>query len=207
MSEFRYGIVSAMQEETEKIVKEFNLIHIPLQIPNIYFNDDIVLIESGIGKTASAYATTHLINVWQPDHIINIGLCGGINPDLKIGDTFLVNDVHQADVYKPFEGYEDFVAHITLENSYCKVKSKSASLATVDKFVDRIDSSLGFELSADIVDMEGYSVAYVCQQYRKQCCLIKSICDMCNENSDTDLYDNLELAMNNGIKILKKIIR
>ena len=201
MSNFKYGIISAMREETQKIKEALNLQSLK---PGIYYRDNICLIESGIGKTASAFATTRLIYNCEPEKIINIGLCGAVDNDLEIGETLFVSDVYQADAYKPFPGYEDFVAHIKPKHP---IKVKTARLATVDHFVDRIDDTLGFTLDADIVDMEGYSVAYVCRQFGIDCYLIKSVSDYCDHDSKTDLYTNLETAMNNSIAVLKEVVQ
>lgn len=206
MNNYKYGIVCAMPEETLKIVDTYNLKPVKTYYDlKLYNNDNIILIQSGIGKTASAFATMKLLSMFSPSHIINIGLCGAVDNNLSIGDTFLIDDVYQADAYIPFE-VENFMQHINVNLFGEGRVHKTKSLATVDRFVNEINDSLGFNINADLVDMEGYSVAYVCRENMTPYTLIKSVSDFCNKESDTELFDNLTIAMNNGLSLLKQII-
>ena len=49
----------------------------------------IILSKSGVGKVNSATTTQFIIDKYKPIYIINIGISGGLSPDLKSGDTII----------------------------------------------------------------------------------------------------------------------
>lgn len=69
----KYGIIVAMNYELASLGIPYQTIEKSHQTYYL-FNDDIVLIYSGIGKVNASYKTSLLINDFHPDHIINLGL-------------------------------------------------------------------------------------------------------------------------------------
>ena len=59
--------------------------------------ETIAVIICGIGKVNAASATQALIFRYQPDIIINIGVAGAVNPDLKVCDVCAVSKSVQYD--------------------------------------------------------------------------------------------------------------
>ena len=49
----------------------------------------IILSKSGIGKVCAATTTQFIIDHYKPSYIINIGMAGGLSPDLKAGDVVI----------------------------------------------------------------------------------------------------------------------
>ncbi|STY59428.1 5'-methylthioadenosine/S-adenosylhomocysteine nucleosidase [Mannheimia haemolytica] len=69
-------------------------------------NTRVALLQSGIGKVAAAIGTTLLIQLTQPDMIINTGSAGGLDPDLNVGDILISTEVRYHDVDVTAFGYE-----------------------------------------------------------------------------------------------------
>ena len=46
-------------------------------------NNEVVIVQSGIGKVAAALATSILIDKFQPDYVVNTGSAGGFDPDRR----------------------------------------------------------------------------------------------------------------------------
>ena len=65
-----------------------------------------VLVLSGVGKVNAAVGTALMIEDYRPDAVINTGVAGGFDPNLRPGDIVLSTETrhHDADV-RPF-GYE-----------------------------------------------------------------------------------------------------
>lgn len=89
-------IVIALLCEAKPIISKYKLKNITGDHPyQIYQNNDLSLIVSGVGKAASASATgyAHAITASPPYSAwLNIGLAGHSN--LEIGKGFLVNKIH-----------------------------------------------------------------------------------------------------------------
>lgn len=111
---------------------------------------NIILSESGVGKTASASTTQFIIDNYHPKYIINIGLAGSLSPDLKSGDAIIAEKMiyHDFDVtaFGSPKGYTDngiepnkptiFVSDKALIKKFEKNNSlKRVTIATGDIFV------------------------------------------------------------------------
>ena len=202
---YKYGIVCAMQEEVDKIITAFNIKQKnTICDHNVYTNNDITLIQANIGKIANAFATTTLINNYNVDAIINIGLAGSLT-NLKTNSAYVINSVTQHDTFIPFVKYQkDMYKTIKCTIPKQLLTYKSLTLTTGDQFIT--DSSR-ITNKADLVDMEGYAVAYVANKHNKPIILIKAISDNADAKSEYDIFKNLNMAMEQSIKILKLIIK
>lgn len=110
---------------------------------DLFKNDEIKLIVTGIGKVKSAIATTYLLvkdNPRSGDHIFNIGVCGSSNENYKIGQIFLINKITDASSGKNF--YPEAVFKHNLPEDH---------LITFDKPVKK---STMTNLPSCLVDME-----------------------------------------------------
>ena len=59
--------------------------------------EETAVVVSGIGKTNAAAATMLAINLFNPKSIINIGLAGGLDPELQMGYIVKVKKAVQSD--------------------------------------------------------------------------------------------------------------
>ena len=193
------GIVCAMREEVQKIIDALALTPSEdLLGCRTYQNQEVVLIESSIGKVASALATQALIQQYQVKKIINIGLAGALKP-IQSQQAYFIRSVTQHDAFIPFDHYQrDMYQHIN-----CQVPSDTATalkLTTGDQF---ITDTAQVDSDAELVDMEGFAVAYTAQKYQLPVVLIKAVSDEANGQSEQDLFANLNQAMDQTIVLLR----
>jgi hypothetical protein len=85
------AIISAFYKEVAPIIKHYNLKKIDAPF-EMFVNDDVIVLISGIGKINSAIATTYLLSKYKIDFIINFGIAGSKNRD--IGEIFLINKIN-----------------------------------------------------------------------------------------------------------------
>ena len=96
------GIIVAMDEEREAIINIMKDIKIE-QIYNLRFmsgtiqGKNCILVKSGIGKVNAARTTQIMIDKFDIQYIINIGVGGSINNLLDIGDILIGKQVLQHD--------------------------------------------------------------------------------------------------------------
>lgn len=179
-------------------------------------DENIVLIICWEGKTQSAFATTYICENYSLDKIVNIGIVWNLNHEmLSIWDVIIPNTFVQHDFYMPES--IDFSAHLrepifleyAIWEEYNLEKFKlhlSGICATWDQFIDNEDlkSEIVEKYSADIVDMEVYSVLTVLKAYDllDKTVVIKSVSDGADESAESNSMDNLTLAMKNAVAIL-----
>ena len=101
----KIGIVGAMAQEVEilaNLMTECTETKVASAV--IYQGKingkQVALLQSGIGKVAAALGTTALLQIAQPDLIINTGSAGGVAQGLKVGDVIISSETayHDADV-------------------------------------------------------------------------------------------------------------
>lgn len=96
------GIIGAMDEEILELkkaieIKEERVILGVVFYIGILSKKEVVLVKSKIGKVASSFVTSLLVNNFNLNYIINIGTCGATKKGLKyldivVGDKLLYHD-------------------------------------------------------------------------------------------------------------------
>jgi len=111
---------------------------------------------TGVGKVNAAARTAEIIHRYQPQQIINFGTAGGITVGAGLHEAtrfvqrdMLCTELGVAPGQTPFES--DVMIELGGEGLIC---------STGDNFVS--DNQLA--IPADLVDMEAYAIAKVCQR-------------------------------------------
>lgn len=90
----RFGIICAMPEEIKELKAQLTNERVKkIGGKEYYFGQisgqDVVLVESGIGKVEAGITTEHLITDCGADVVINSGSAGGIGAGLHVGDVVI----------------------------------------------------------------------------------------------------------------------
>ena len=216
----KYGILTAMKDEADIIIKKYNLeFFVKTGNMSFYENEDVILCLSWIWKVQAAIATTTLIEKFSPHTLINIGIAWNVNPKkINIWDVVLVESCSQHDIYLPFSwSHNDYLkAPIFIESVSAEWKKFNFSVIengkciTWDQFIDNKSKvkMLGQIHSADCIEMEAFAFLSAAREFDQleNCIVIKWISDGADSQAKTDHEDNLELAMNNSVVILDSII-
>jgi adenosylhomocysteine nucleosidase len=188
-------------------------------------NSDVVLVQSGIGKVASAIATTLVINLFKPNYVINTGSAGGFDPELKVGDIAIGSELVHHDVDVTAFNYEfgqvpgmpaTFKSDTQLveaaqsvignmENVTCK----TGLVATGDSFMcdpERINETRERFPSMLAVEMEGAAIAQVCHQLNTPFVVIRSLSDIAGQESPMSFEAYLEIASKNSSAMVLDLI-
>jgi adenosylhomocysteine nucleosidase len=186
---------------------------------------DVVLVQSGIGKVASTIATTLIIEKFSPEYVINTGSAGGFDPDLKVGDIAIGNELvhHDVDVTafsyafgqvpgmpatfsadpKLVELAETCIAELP------DITSKIGLVATGDSFMcdpDRINETRKRFPDMLAVEMEGAAIAQACYQLKTPFLVIRSLSDIAGKESPMSFDAYLEVASKNSSEFLLKLL-
>ena len=69
--------------------------------------NDIILLQSGIGKVNAAIGAAIMIDNFIPDFVINTGAAGGFPGELKVGDIVISNELIHHDMDCTVFGYKN----------------------------------------------------------------------------------------------------
>ena len=98
----KIGIIVAEPEEHEAIekiveIKSKKVIFELMFTEAVIGSKEIILVKCGIGKVNAARTTQLLIDKYNPDYIIDVGVAGALNPMLEIGDIVIGETLVQHD--------------------------------------------------------------------------------------------------------------
>ena len=220
------GIIGAMEPEVAILkAKLENFAEYQHAGYNFFTGDidgtEVVLVQSGIGKVASALATVLMIEKFSPDYIVNTGSAGGFEQTLKVGDIVISSEVRHHDADVTAFGYEigqlpgmpaAFVPHPTLVTAaqagidkLVGIKTLTGLITTGDTFMTKDDdiakARANFPTMA-AVEMEGAAIAQTCHQFNVPFVVIRSMSDIAGKESPTSFEEYLETASVNSSELV-----
>ena len=140
----RIGILGAMNEEVSRLKKDLEIEKTEVRGKREYligklYGHDVVLVFSRWGKVAAASTATTLIDRYNAEFLIFVGVAGGVDPDLNIGDVVISDALVQHDVdASSFPGIEKYEIPL-LGIKEIRVPDEIVCLATkaVNKFFSK----------------------------------------------------------------------
>jgi len=183
--------------------------------------NNVVIVQSGIGKVAAALATAILIDKFQPDYVVNTGSAGGFDSALKVGDIVVSSEVRYHDVDVTAFGYEigqlpaNPAAYIPHETLVTAAKSGIDKLENIQAMIGLITTGDTFMTKDDdiakarqnfptmaAVEMEGAAIAQTCHQFNVPFVIIRSLSDIAGKESPTSFDEYLETASVNSSQLV-----
>ncbi|WP_303919501.1 hypothetical protein [Draconibacterium sediminis] len=146
-------------------------------------NSAIKHIYTGVGKTKSAHILTKNICQLKPDLVLNIGTAGTLKH--QIGDIFISTHFIDRDyetIRLPglefeIDGQDLFHKNLPIKKWIDKYEKKGIC-NTGDSFVTNAE-----KINGDIIDMEAYTQAFVCKEFKIPFISVKYITDIIGQNS------------------------
>lgn len=222
------GIIFAMQEE---LIELKNYLHINKEkkIYDLTFyeatlnNQNIILTESGIGKTNAARTTQILIDYYKPEAIFNIGVAGGIAKKLEVGDIIISTSLVQHDfditAFDHPKGYIPNIGNtIPIDNNLLNttkaildtnnISYKEGVIASGDIFCTKesMATKINTQFNALCVEMEGASIAQTAHLSKTPCLVIRSISDCPDNNNKVTYEEFLETSSKKVAQIMYTIL-
>lgn len=225
------GIIGAMNEEVEELLKVVELekkvvkAKMEFNVGEVY-NKKAVIVTSGIGKVNAAICTQILIDDFNVDCIINVGIAGGVREDVYPGDVIIADNLVQHDIDTSFFGDKigqvprldtfDFKCDeklVEIVHNVCKeIKEYNyfkGRIVSGDQFVADADKLKWFksEFNAWGCEMEGASIAQVCYLNQVPFVVIRSISDNAVNGTHMD-YDKFKvIALKNSFNIINNMLK
>ncbi|MGV0326295.1 nucleosidase [Corynebacterium confusum] len=148
--------------------------------------DDAALLITGIGTLPAAISLTEVLTEARlrdemPSRVVNIGTAGALHDGLA--GVFEVDAVTKHDF--KLEVLSDLGKYLLPERIELPTSGRLPvrTLATGDLFVTDTQTRNRLAQESALCDMEGYSVAAVCQRFEVPCTLLKQVSDPADESS------------------------
>jgi adenosylhomocysteine nucleosidase len=229
------GIIGAMAEEIELFKKNMEIKGTRRYAKMEYIvgsiNDqEVVLLQSGIGKVKSTISTQILIDHFDIEMIIFTGLAGALAPNLRRGDLVVSNQVVQYDfdltafgrrhgelpdigrLLEPDPKLVKFMCYAyddVFKGEKDAPQLMVGAICSGDKFItDRRDIEwLQREFGAVATEMEGAAVGYTCYVNDVKFVILRTISDTGGDAATDDFDAYLKVASENSFKIVSTMLQ
>lgn len=224
----KLAIMGAMEEEIEPLLKHFDEVKTSDYADNKYYEVsynglEIVIAYSKIGKVFASLTASTMIQKFGCDTLLFSGVAGGINPKLKIGDLIIADKLCQHDLDITAFGHPNgFVpgGSVFVETSKelrqvafdvaheNMIPVLEGTIATGDQFVHSSDQKDFIETTfkADALEMEGASVAVVCDALNVPFFILRAISDTADMDAGFDFDEFLKSSAKTSADYLIKIV-
>lgn len=227
----KFGIIGAMEEEVASLIEEMEVSSKIAKAKMVFhsgiiYNKEVVIVTSGIGKVNAAICAQILVDKFDVDYIINVGIAGGVGQEIYPGDIVIANSLVQHDVdtsafgdklgqIPRMEAYDFKCSNLLISHG----KIACSSLENVNTFVGRIVSGdqfiansekikwLNKEFNALACEMEGASIAHVAYLNEVPFLIIRSISDNANNGAHMDYEKFKPIAVKNSNIILRSMLK
>ena len=227
----RLAILGAMPEEISPlldVLKDYEKVEYANNTYYIssYKNHELILAYSKIGKVNSSLSAAVLIEKFKAQKLLFTGVAGAFNPELEIGDLLYATKLVQYDLDITAFGHplgfvpgneifiktDEALNEIALQSAKdLKVELKSGIIATGDEFIcdEKKKARIREIFNADACEMEGASVALVCDALKIPCFILRAISDKAGEKAEFDfdefVVNSAKISANFILKIYEKI--
>ena len=204
----KIAIMGAMPEEVAPLLERVENVQKVDYANNSYYEatykgKELVIAYSKIGKVFSSLTASTLIEKFGCQKLLFSGVAGAINPDLEIGDLIIATKLCQHDLdisifghdfgYVPegakfvesSEGLRDIAKEVASKNG---LSVREGIIATGDQFVasNERKAFISTHFQADALEMEGASVAVVCDALNVPFFILRAISDTANDDAGVD---------------------
>lgn len=224
----KFGIICAMPEEIKELTAALENEQVKEICGKKYYsgqidNQNVILVESGIGKVEAGITTEHLITDFGVDVVINSGSAGGIGQGLHVGDVVISSETayHDVDVrafdyvYGQLPGKEPrFKASAKWGQAIEKAGEKTGLnikrglIVSGDQFIaskDAIQEILHYFPDALSSEMEGAAVGQVATDHDVPYVVVRAMSDTGDEDAGVSFDEFIIDAGKRSAKMLLQL--
>ncbi|MDQ1244049.1 MAG: adenosylhomocysteine/aminodeoxyfutalosine nucleosidase [Campylobacterota bacterium] len=224
----KIAIMGAMPEEIEPILEKVGSYKTISYAGNKYYEAsyrgvELVIAYSKIGKVFSTLTATTMIEHFGAEKLLFSGVAGAISPTLKVGDLIVATKLAQHDLDitafgHPFGYVPEGAVFVEadkemIETSKAVAKSMGKSvqegiIATGDQFVANEERKnwIGTTFGADALEMEGGSVAVVCNALEIPFFILRAISDAADMDASFSFDEFLQTSAKESAEFVMKMV-
>ena len=184
--------------------------------------ENVLVVRCGVGLKKAAAATQKIIENYSVDRVVMSGTAGGVDGNLKIGDTVVSEEVLYHDTGRIAPYGADIISEDTsfkTEGELLLHAKRAAGNESLSQsiFFGRITSGSKFATGkyfrsvADkfhplCLDMETAAAAHVCCENNIPFIAVRSISDTVEKSGLLTFYKNVTLASENSFSFVEKLL-
>lgn len=155
----------------------------------------LVYFQGGWGKISAAASAQYAIDRWCPRIIVNLGTCGGIAGQAKVGETVLAERTVVYDIIEQMIDPQEALLHYStdLDLSWLEepfpypVRRICLLSADRDGLPEQVPE-LEAKYSAVALDWESGAIAWVASRNNTRCLILRTVTDVISQDGD-EAYD------------------
>lgn len=225
------GIIGAMRVEVEKILagmaeKKSETISGIVYSSGKIDGRECVVAQCGVGKVAAAVCAQTMILRYAPSAVVNVGVAGGIGPDMHIGDIIVSSGLVQHDMDTSAIGDEKGLISglnlvvIPASKALAEKTALAAGrlcgknrvhvgiIATGDQFISdgaRL-RQIRAEFGACACEMEGGSIAQVCCLNGVPFVVVRAVSDNADEAAAVSYNEFCRESAHTAAKLISSLL-
>lgn len=173
---------------------------------------EVIYFHGGWGKISAAASTQYIIDIWQPDFLINFGTCGGFEGEIERGTIILAEKTIVYDIIEQMYDSEDHIAHYTtvidlswLDTNYPLPVQKSLLVSGDRDLIEEQVPELKTQFGAIAGDWESGAIAYIAAKNGTRTLILRGVSDLVGK-SGGEAYDDVVIFEENTHLILRKLV-
>jgi adenosylhomocysteine nucleosidase len=172
--------------------------------------EHISFFHSGWGKIASAGSMQYVIDKYSPHLIVNLGTCGGFEPEVRRGEMILVEKTYVYDIVE-LMGDLDIVSYYatSLDLSWLAepypYPVRRGTIASADSDLPPAKIPLLRSQGAIAADWESAALAWVAQRSKARLLILRGVSDIVSEEGG-EAYNNIEIFNERARGIMQQLI-
>ena len=220
--------MGAMPEEISPILEKLGSYKTTQYAGNKYYEAsykgvDLVIAYSKIGKVFSTLTATTMIEHFGADRLLFSGVAGAISPTLKVGDLIVATKLSQHDLDitafgHPYGYVPEGAVFVEADKQMIEMSKEVASemrksvqegiIATGDQFVANEERKnwIGKTFGADALEMEGGSVAVVCDALNIPFFILRAISDAADMDASFSFDEFLQTSAQESAEFVMKMV-
>lgn len=224
----KIAIMGAMPEEIAPILEKIGSYKTLEYAGNRYYEAtykgvELVIAYSKIGKVFSTLTATTMIEHFGATKLLFSGVAGAISPTLKVGDLIVATKLSQHDLDitafgHPFGYVPEGAVFMETDKEMLEMSKEVAAsmgksvqegiIATGDQFVANEERKnwIGATFGADALEMEGGSVAVVCNALGVPFFILRAISDAADMDASFSFDEFLETSAKESAEFVMKMV-
>lgn len=224
----KIAIMGAMVEEIEPLLKIFGEYKTTQYAGNKYYETsykglELVVAYSKIGKVNASLTASSMIQHFGAQKLLFSGVAGAISSDLKIGDLIIATKLCQHDLDitvfgHPYGFVPEGKVYVDSDESLREIaknvatkkgiKLKEGVIATGDQFIASEEKKnwIRDTFKADALEMEGASVAVVCDSLGVPFFILRAISDSADMDASFSFDEFLKSSSQVSAEFLVQIL-
>ncbi len=172
----------------------------------------VTFFQGGWGKVSAAASAQYVIDQFQPDLLINLGTCGGLEGRIEQGITILVERTIIYDIIEQMTDPEQAIQQYSSEIDLSWLPRLTPSpvlrgqLVSADRDIVREDiPMLISKYDAIAADWELGAIAWVAQKNRQRLLILRVVSDLVGEEGG-EVYGEYEAFTARSREIMRRLI-